>query len=73
MNVHVNPATATVQFGFSTSATVQPASWVTGSFVNTDLWAAYVSTPATAGIWYAWAKGMDGSAPTVYATGFTVT
>ena len=73
VNVHVNPATATVQFGFSTSATVQPASWVTGSFVNTDLWAAYVSTPATAGIWYAWAKGMDGSAPTVYATGFTVT
>jgi len=41
--------------------------------VNTDLWGAYVSTPATAGTWYAWVEGTDGSRPTVYSTAFTVT
>jgi hypothetical protein len=41
--------------------------------VNTDLWGAYVSTPATAGTWYAWVEGIDGSKPTVYPTPFTVT
>jgi hypothetical protein len=41
--------------------------------VNTDLWGAYVSTPATAGTWYAWVEGTDGSAQTVYPTPFLVT
>ena len=45
----------------------------TYTFVNTDLWGAYVSTPATAGTWYAWVEGTDGSRPTVYSTAFTVT
>jgi prolipoprotein diacylglyceryltransferase len=43
------------------------------NFVNTDLWGAYVSTPASAGTWYAWVEGTDGSKPTVYPTPFTVT
>ena len=73
VNVHVSPSSAAVQFGFSTSATVQPSSWTAGGNVNTDLWGAYVPTPPTAGTWYAWAAGTDGSAPTVYSSPFTVT
>jgi hypothetical protein len=73
VNAHINPASATVQFGFSTSATVSPSNWVVGNYVNTDLWGAYVSTPASAGTWYAWVEGTDGSKPTVYPTPFTVT
>lgn len=73
VNVHVTPATSAVQFGFSTSTTTAPASWTGGVNVNTDLWGAYVSTPAAAGMWYAWAAGTDGSALTPYATAFTVT
>jgi hypothetical protein len=73
VNVHVTPQTAPVQFGFSTSPTTPPTSWVAGSYVNSDLWGQYVSTPATVGSWYAWAEGTDGSAPTVYPTPFTVT
>jgi hypothetical protein len=41
--------------------------------VNSDLWGVYAPTPAAAGTWYAWAEGIDGSAPTVYPTPFTVT
>ncbi len=73
VNAHVNPATATIRFGFSTSATVPPASWTLATYVNSDLWGAYVPTPATAGTWYAWVEGTDGSAPTVYPVAFTVT
>jgi len=73
VNVHVSPSTAAVQFGFSTSSTVQPTSWTAGANVNTDLWGAYVPTPPTAGTWFAWAAGTDGSAPTVYSSSFTVT
>jgi hypothetical protein len=40
--------------------------------VNTDLWGQYVVTPATAGSWYVWAEGTDGSCPTVYGTPFVV-
>ena len=40
--------------------------------VNTDLWGGYVPTPSTAGPWYAWASGTDGSGATVYSTAFTV-
>lgn len=73
VNAHVNPATASIQFGFSTSLTVPPTSWVEGEHVNSDLWGQYVSTPATSGSWYGWAEGTDGSCPTVYPTPFTVT
>jgi hypothetical protein len=73
VNVHVTPATAAVQFGFSNSATTAPSGWTAGSVVNTNLWGAYVPTPSAVGQWYAWASGADGSAPTVYTTAFTVT
>jgi len=73
VNAHVNPGSATVQFGFSTSATVPPSSWTVAGYVNTDLWGAYVSTPASAGTWYAWVEGTDGSKPTAYPTPFSVT
>jgi hypothetical protein len=73
VNAHITPATAAVQFGFSTSAVTPPSSWVVATHVNTDLWGAYVSTPATAGTWYAWVEGTDSSDPTVYPTPFTVT
>lgn len=72
VNAHVNPSTAAIQFGISTSSTVQPTSWIAASFVNTDLWGAYVPTPGTIGTYFMWAEGTDGSAPTVYATPFTV-
>lgn len=45
----------------------------TYAYVNTNLWGAYVSTPATAGTWYAWVEGIDGSLPTVCPAPFTVT
>ncbi len=73
VNVLVTPASSAVQFGFSTSTTVPPATWTLGTLVSGNIWAAYVNTPATAGTWYAWAEGTDGSAATAYATGFTVT
>lgn len=72
VNAHVTPAAAAIQFGFSSSSIRAPSGWTVGSIVNTNLWGAYVPTPPTAGTWYAWASGTDGSAPTVYATAFTV-
>ena len=41
--------------------------------INTDFWGADVPTPASAGTWYAWVEGTDGSAATVYPIAFTVT
>jgi hypothetical protein len=73
INAHIAPSTAPVQFGFATSPTSPPTSWTVGNYVNTDLWGAYVDTPAVAGTWYAWVEGTDGSLPTVYPTGFLVT
>jgi hypothetical protein len=73
VNAHVNPGSATIQFGFSTSPTTPPTSWLTATYVNTDLWGQYMPIPATAGTWYAWAEGTDGSAPGAYSTPFTVT
>jgi hypothetical protein len=72
VNAHVSPGNAGIQFGFSLSATTQPTSWTAAILVNTDLWGAYVPTPATAGTWYTWAAGLDGSAPTVSPTPFVV-
>ena len=73
VNAQITPSSAPVQFGFSTSATTQPAAWTAGVFVSGSLWGAYVPIPATAGTYYAWCEGTDGSTPTVYATAFTVT
>lgn len=73
MNAHVTPASAQVQFGVSQSPTVPPSNWTSGTYVNTDLWGAYVATPATAGTWYAWVEGVDGSCATVHPTGIVVT
>lgn len=72
VNAHVTPATAAIQFGASQSSTVPPTTWTTAVNVNSDLWGAYVPTPATAGTWYMWAEGTDGSCPTVYGTPFAV-
>jgi hypothetical protein len=72
VNAHVDPANATVQFGFSTSSTTPPANWTIASYVNTDLWGAYVSTPPAAGAWFAWVAGTDGGHQTVYPVAFTV-
>ena len=44
----------------------------TYTYVNTNLWGAYVNIPATPGTWYAWVEGIDGSLSTVYPTPFTV-
>jgi hypothetical protein len=73
VNAEVTPATAPIQFGFSTSSISPPTSWTAGVLVNTNLWGQYVPTPSSAGSWYPWAEGTDGSCPTVYATPFTVT
>jgi hypothetical protein len=72
VNAHVTPSSA-AQFGFSTSPTAAPTTWTAAVNVNTDLWGAYVPTPPSAGTWYAWAEGTDGSCPTVYQAPFTVT
>jgi hypothetical protein len=45
----------------------------TYAYINTDLWGAYVNTPGTAGTWYAWVEGTNGSLSTVYPTPFAVT
>jgi hypothetical protein len=73
VNAHVNPGTAPIQFGLSTSSTVPPATWTVAAYINSDFWGAFVATPASAGTWYAWVEGTDGSAPTVYPVAFTVT
>jgi hypothetical protein len=73
VNVQVSPSNAPVELGFSTSETIPPQNWTAGSYVNSDLWGAYVDTPSSAGTWYAWAEGVNGSMPTVFPTGFVVT
>ncbi|MEO9191534.1 MAG: fibronectin type III domain-containing protein [Acetobacteraceae bacterium] len=72
VNVHVNPPAAPVQFGLSHSSTTSPVNWVAGTLVNSDLWGAYVATPTTAGTYYVWCEGTDGSALTACLTSFTV-
>lgn len=73
VNARVQPADASIRFGFSTSSVVAPDVWVSGIHVNTDFWAAYVSTPGSSGTWYAWAQGLDGSATMIHPIPFTVT
>ena len=72
INAQISPATSPVQFGFSQSASTPPTSWTAAILVNTNLWGAYVPAPATAGSWYVWGEGLDGSARTVSPSPFTV-
>lgn len=72
INVHVSPSTSPVQFGLSFSASVPPATWTAATYVNTDLWGAYIAIPAAQGTYYVWCEGTDGSAPTVCTTSFAV-
>jgi hypothetical protein len=72
INAQVAPASAPVQFGFSLSATTPPTNWTTAVLVNTNLWGAYVSTPSTAGTWYVWGQGLDGSGRTLSPVPFAV-
>jgi hypothetical protein len=73
VNVHASPSTAPVMFGMARSLTTLPSSWVDGSFVNSDLWGAYLPTPDSAGIWYVCCQGLDGSFSTFYPTGIQIT
>jgi Fibronectin type III domain len=68
INAQVSPADSPIQFGFSLSAVIPPSSWIAGVHVNSNLWGNYVPTPASAGTWYVWAEGLDGSAPTISST-----
>ena len=72
VNAHISPGSSPVQFGFSLSTSIPPSSWTAANLVNSDLWGAYVPTPATAGNWYVWGEGLDGSAPTVSPVPFVV-
>ena len=72
INAQISPASAPVQFGFSQSATAPPTSWTNAVLVNTNLWGVYLSTPPSAGSWYVWGEGLDGSARTVSPSPFTV-
>jgi hypothetical protein len=72
VNALVAPASAPIQFGFSLSTSTPPSSWTTATLVSSNLWGAYVATPATPGSWYTWAEGLDGSGRTVNQSPFVV-
>lgn len=64
--------TATIQFGWSTSATAAPTSWTAGIYVNSQsngdaLYGAYVTAPTTAGTYYGWVATADGAVHAVSA------
>ncbi|WP_419757343.1 phage tail protein [Acidisoma sp.] len=66
-------STASIQFGWSASATVSPTSWTAGIYVNSQsngdsLYAAYLSAPSAAGIYYGWVETADGSVRAVSAS-----
>jgi uncharacterized protein len=66
-------ATASVQFGWSASATVAPTSWTAGIYVNSQsngdaLYGAYLTAPATAGTYYGWVATTDGTVQAVSAS-----
>lgn len=59
-------ATASITFGWSSSATVAPTSGTAGLYVNSQsngdaLYGAYLTAPATAGTYYGWVSTADGS------------
>jgi phage tail sheath protein FI len=62
--------TASIQFGWSTSATAPPTSWTAGIYVNSQssgdaLYGVYLTAPATAGTYYGWVATVDGSVQAV--------
>jgi hypothetical protein len=66
-------STASIQFGWSSSATVPPTSWTAGVYVNTQsngdaLFAAYLTAPSTAGTYYGWVETTTGSVTAVSAS-----
>lgn len=72
VNAHVSPASSAIQFGLSSALADPPPSWTAATFVNTNLWGAYLAVPATAGTYYLWAEGLDGSAATTSASAIVV-
>jgi len=67
--------TASIEFGWSSSATTAPTSWTAGVYVNSQgngdaLYGAYLTAPATAGTYYGWVSTADG---TVHAVSSAVT
>jgi phage tail sheath protein FI len=63
-------STASIQFGWSTSATVPPTSWTAGIYVNSQsngdaLYGAYLTAPSTAGTYYGWVATTTGSVQAV--------
>lgn len=64
--------TASIEFGWSSSATTAPSSWTAGLYVNTQsngdaLYGAYLTAPSTAGTYYGWVSTVDGSTHSVSA------
>jgi hypothetical protein len=73
-NALLHPGTAAtgVQFGWSSSASVAPTVWATGTLAATEgngdtLWAAFINAPATAGTYFAWVESLDGAEKAVTA------
>jgi len=71
--LHPGSTTATIQFGFSASATVAPTAWTAGIYVNTQgngdaLYAAYLTAPSAAGTYYGWVATTDGTVSAVSAS-----
>jgi hypothetical protein len=77
INVNDNSSTAagshtapnSVRFAMSTSNTVTPSSWTSGTpFSNSgqNYWAVYYSTPATPGAYYYWAQARDAGGNVVF-------
>jgi len=53
---------ASVKFGFSTSNTVEPATFLAGSQTSANAhnyWARYIATPTTPGTYYTWCRAYD--------------
>ncbi|GAB0116884.1 phage tail protein [Acidisoma sp. 7E03] len=58
--------TASITFGWSTSATTAPTTWTPGLFVNSQsngdaLFGAYLAAPSAPGTYYGWVSTADGS------------
>lgn len=67
--------TASIEFGWSMSATTPPTSWTAGIYVNSQsngdaLYGAFLTAPATSGTYYGWVSTTDGS---VFAVSSAVT
>lgn len=64
--------TASIEFGWSSSATTPPSSWTAGVYVNSQangdaLYGAYLTAPTAAGTYYGWVSTSDGKVSAVSA------